>query len=109
MLTGQGKAKMKVTRAYHLLDTSDDCNLLSITVKVKGKVEYTATIVEDYTYYDYGDGDGEKREEEDVPRSAIEWFDARSRHRRDTQQSRNSENDVEYEVCVRSVKQRGLC
>uniref|UniRef100_A0A4W5PPX6 Complement C4B (Chido/Rodgers blood group) n=1 Tax=Hucho hucho TaxID=62062 RepID=A0A4W5PPX6_9TELE len=108
MLTGQGKAKMKVTRAYHLLDTSDDCNLLSITVKVKGKVEYTATIVEDYTYYDYGDGDGEKREEEDVPRSAIEWFDARSRHRRDTQQSRNSVNDVEYEVCVSHSLTRNL-
>ncbi|CAB1334784.1 unnamed protein product [Coregonus sp. 'balchen'] len=87
-----------VTKAYHLLDTSDDCNLLSITVKVEGKVEYTAQIVEDYN--DYGDGDGEKREEEDVPRSAIEWFDARSRRRRDTQESRNSQNAVEYEVCV---------
>uniref|UniRef100_A0A8C7L3S7 Complement C4B (Chido/Rodgers blood group) n=1 Tax=Oncorhynchus kisutch TaxID=8019 RepID=A0A8C7L3S7_ONCKI len=107
-LTGQGKAKMKVTKAYHLLDTSDDCNLLSITVKVEGKVEYTAQIVEDYNDYEGDYGDGEKREEEDVPRSAIEWFDARSRHRRDTQQSRNSENDVEYEVCVRYVKQRGL-
>uniref|UniRef100_A0A673XNZ9 Complement C4B (Chido/Rodgers blood group) n=1 Tax=Salmo trutta TaxID=8032 RepID=A0A673XNZ9_SALTR len=109
-LTGQGKAKMKVTKAYHLLDTSDDCNLLSITVKVEGKVEYTGEpqIVEDYNDYEGDYGDGEKREEEDVPRSAIEWFDARSRHRRDTQQSRNSENDVEYEVCVRSVKQRGL-
>ncbi|KAK6327030.1 hypothetical protein J4Q44_G00026750 [Coregonus suidteri] len=105
-LTGQGKAKMKVTKAYHLLDTSDDCNLLSITVKVEGKVEYTAQIVEDYN--DYGDGDGEKREEEDVPRSAIEWFDARSRRRRDTQESRNSQNAVEYEVCVSHSLSRNL-
>ncbi|XP_045575101.1 complement C4 [Salmo salar] len=107
-LTGQGKAKMKVTKAYHLLDTSDDCNLLSITVKVEGKVEYTAQIVEDYNDYEGDYGDGEKREEEDVPRSAIEWFDARSRHRRDTQQSRNSENDVEYEVCVSHSLTRNL-
>uniref|UniRef100_A0A8K9X7Y9 Complement 4B (Chido blood group) n=1 Tax=Oncorhynchus mykiss TaxID=8022 RepID=A0A8K9X7Y9_ONCMY len=107
-LTGQGKAKMKVTKAYHLLDTADDCNLLSITVKVEGRVEYTAQIVEDYNDYEGDYGDGEKREEEDVPRSAIEWFDARSRHRRDTQQSRNSENDVEYEVCVSHSLTRNL-
>ncbi|XP_071000028.1 complement C4-like [Oncorhynchus clarkii lewisi] len=107
-LTGQGKAKMKVTKAYHLLDSSDDCNLLSITVKVEGRVEYTAQIVEDYNDYEGDYGDGEKREEEDVPRSAIEWFDARSRHRRDTQQSRNSENDVEYEVCVSHSLTRNL-
>ncbi|KAK6327032.1 hypothetical protein J4Q44_G00026770, partial [Coregonus suidteri] len=107
-LTGQGKAKMKVTKAYHLLDTSDDCNLLSITVKVEGKVEYTAQIVEDYNDYGDGDGDGEKREEEDVPRSAIEWFDARSRRRRDTQESRNSQNAVEYEVCVSHSLSRNL-
>uniref|UniRef100_A0AAZ3S5Z8 Complement 4B (Chido blood group) n=1 Tax=Oncorhynchus tshawytscha TaxID=74940 RepID=A0AAZ3S5Z8_ONCTS len=107
-LTGQGKAKMKVTKAYHLLDTSDDCNLLSITVKVEGKVEYTAQIVEDYNDYEGDYGDGEKREEEDVPRSAIEWFDARSRHRRDTQQSRISENNVEYEVCVSHSLTRNL-
>uniref|UniRef100_A0A8K9Y3K2 Complement 4B (Chido blood group) n=1 Tax=Oncorhynchus mykiss TaxID=8022 RepID=A0A8K9Y3K2_ONCMY len=107
-LTGQGKAKMKVTKAYHLLDSSDDCNLLSITVKVEGRVEYTAQIVEDYNDYEGDYGDGEKREEENVPRSAIEWFDARSRHRRDTQQSRNSENDVEYEVCVSHSLTRNL-
>uniref|UniRef100_A0A8K9UXE6 Complement 4B (Chido blood group) n=1 Tax=Oncorhynchus mykiss TaxID=8022 RepID=A0A8K9UXE6_ONCMY len=104
-LTGQGKAKMKVTKAYHLLDSSDDCNLLSITVKVEGRVEYTG---EHYNDYEGDYGDGEKREEENVPRSAIEWFDARSRHRRDTQQSRNSENDVEYEVCVSHSLTRNL-
>uniref|UniRef100_A0A673XN65 Complement C4B (Chido/Rodgers blood group) n=1 Tax=Salmo trutta TaxID=8032 RepID=A0A673XN65_SALTR len=102
------ETELKVTKAYHLLDTSDDCNLLSITVKVEGKVEYTAQIVEDYNDYEGDYGDGEKREEEDVPRSAIEWFDARSRHRRDTQQSRNSENDVEYEVCVSHSLTRNL-
>ena len=53
--------------------------------------------------YNYGEDYGEeaRREEEDFPSSTIEWFDARTRHKRDTEQS--IENEVHYEVCVRSV------
>ncbi|KAL0985509.1 hypothetical protein UPYG_G00157810 [Umbra pygmaea] len=102
-LTGQGKAKMKVTKAYYLLDPSDDCQHLSITVKVTGVVKYTAKVTEEYNYYneDYGNEGEERGEEEDVPRSAIEWFDARTRRRRDTQQSLDAQNHVEYEVCFK--------
>ncbi|KAJ8004754.1 hypothetical protein DPEC_G00139570 [Dallia pectoralis] len=97
-LSGQGKAKMKVTKAYHVLDSSDDCELLSITVKLEGIVKYTARIEEDY--YDNGDyEEGERKEEEDIPQSEIEWFDVRRRHKRDTQQSLDSKNLVQYKVC----------
>ncbi|XP_010882881.2 complement C4-B [Esox lucius] len=99
-LTGQGKAKMKVTKVYHVLEPYDNCDLLSITVKVEGIVKYTARLVEDY--YELEDyADDERSEEEDIPRSAIEWFDARSRRRRDTQPSLEPENLVQYEVCFR--------
>ncbi|XP_036394649.1 complement C4-B [Megalops cyprinoides] len=99
--TGKGKAKMKVVMAYHALQPEDVCQLLSITVSVQGKVKYTAQILEDYDYTDYG-ADGSRKEEEDrdVPRTEIEWFDARSRRRRDTSQSQKAQEAVEYAVCV---------
>lgn len=61
---------------------------------------FLAKVVENYQYIDedYGDDGDEKM---DVPRSAIEWFDARTRRRRDTDHSLSSQNAVNYEVCVR--------
>uniref|UniRef100_A0A6Q2X2Z7 Anaphylatoxin-like domain-containing protein n=1 Tax=Esox lucius TaxID=8010 RepID=A0A6Q2X2Z7_ESOLU len=62
--------------------------------------EILPRLVEDY--YELEDyADDERSEEEDIPRSAIEWFDARSRRRRDTQPSLEPENLVQYEVCFR--------
>ncbi|XP_036452334.1 complement C4-B [Colossoma macropomum] len=97
--SGQGEAKIKVVKAYYDLDPFTNCENLSINVTVTGKVEYTAHITETYDYYDYGkDEPSEREEEEDFPRSAIEWFDVRSRRRRDTQQ--RSEDTLLYKVCV---------
>lgn len=61
---------------------------------------YPAQVTENYDYeYSYDDPK-ERTDEEDFPRSAIEWFDARTRRRRDTQKS--SDNKIMYEVCIRS-------
>lgn len=61
-----------------------------------------AEVQQIYNYYgDYEEAE-ERNEEEDLPRSGIEWFDARSRQRRDTTQ--NTQNDVVYTVCVRWEK-----
>lgn len=62
----------------------------------------SATIMENYDYYEYEDYDAAKKDR--VPRSAIEWFDARTRYRRDTDDSSKSEDTVTYEVTVRLVK-----
>uniref|UniRef100_UPI003AB09B23 complement C4-B n=1 Tax=Centroberyx gerrardi TaxID=166262 RepID=UPI003AB09B23 len=99
LLTGHGEAKLKVVKAYHLLEPMDKCEQLSIKVTVEGKVKYTAKIMENYDYYgeDYSN---DEAKEGRVPRSAIEWFDARTRYRRDADPSPNSENTVSYEVCV---------
>ncbi|XP_017326706.1 complement C4-B [Ictalurus punctatus] len=98
--SGNGQAKVKVVKAYYVPDTSSDCSQLSIDVTVKGKVEYTTQVTENYDYdYSYDDPNG-RREEEDFPQSAIEWFDARTRRRRDTQQSQNADDIVKYEVCI---------
>lgn len=61
----------------------------------------TATIIENYEYYDdYGD---DEQTETDVPRSAIEWFDARTRNRRDVENNPDDRETVTYRICVRLV------
>ncbi|KAM7383630.1 hypothetical protein PAMP_003265 [Pampus punctatissimus] len=97
-LTGEGDVKLKFEKAYYLLEPKDNCDQLSIKVTVEGKVKYTAKIIENYEYDDYDDVNEEK--EARVPRSPIEWFDARTRNRRDIDNSVNSDRKVTYKVCV---------
>ncbi|CAK6960493.1 complement C4-B isoform X1 [Scomber scombrus] len=96
-MTGQGNIKFKVMKVYHLLQPNDNCGQLSISVRVDGKVKYTAKVIENYDYYD--DDDVNEEKDTRVPRSAIEWFDARTRNRRDVDIV-NSDNTVTYTVCV---------
>ncbi|KAI4810748.1 hypothetical protein KUCAC02_013679 [Chaenocephalus aceratus] len=97
-LTGNGDTKLKIVKAYYLLDSEDHCDKVSISVRVEGKVKYTAKIVENYD--DYEDYSVDKEKEVRVARSAIEWFDARTRNRRDLDNNLQSENTVTYHVCV---------
>lgn len=60
---------------------------------------FLAEVQQTYSYYEDYEQAEERNEEEDLPQSGIEWFDARSRQRRDTAQ--NTQNDVVYTVCVR--------
>ncbi|KAG8010142.1 Complement C4-B, partial [Nibea albiflora] len=105
-LTGNGDIKLKVAKAYQLLDSKDDCKQVSIRVTVEGKVQYTAKVKEVYEYYD--DYDNNEDAETRVPRSAIEWFDARTRSRRDVENKLNSEGAVTYTVCVSHSLNRNL-
>ncbi|XP_073703933.1 complement C4-B [Garra rufa] len=103
-LSGKGKIKMKVAKAYYALKEDSNCADLSINVTVEGKVEYTSEVQESYNYYEDYEQAEERKEEEDLPRSAIEWFDARSRRKRDTKQ--NTQDEVVYKVCVSHKKGR---
>uniref|UniRef100_A0A3B5BHG4 Complement C4-like n=1 Tax=Stegastes partitus TaxID=144197 RepID=A0A3B5BHG4_9TELE len=96
-LTGKGDVKLKIVKAYHLLEPKDDCAEMSISVTVEGKVKYTDKIIENYDYYD----DTADEERPRVPRSAIEWFDARTRITRDLDNNLKSDSVVTYRVCVR--------
>ncbi|KAM3614252.1 uncharacterized protein V6R79_011677 [Siganus canaliculatus] len=109
-LSGKGEIKLKVLKTYHLLEPKDACDKVAINVTVEGQVEYTAKILENYDYYEAyedtaaDDDDTETR----VPRSAIEWFDARTRSRRDTDNNINSDETVTYKVCVSHSSERKL-
>ncbi|KAJ8288044.1 hypothetical protein COCON_G00007030 [Conger conger] len=105
--SGQGKAKMKVVKAYHALQPEDTCQFLSISITVQGKVKYTGEVIDNYDYVD--DEEGERKEEVEergIAHSKIEWFDARSRRRRNTDE--NQKTDVEYVVCVSHDLSRNL-
>uniref|UniRef100_A0A671UDF2 Complement C4B (Chido/Rodgers blood group) n=1 Tax=Sparus aurata TaxID=8175 RepID=A0A671UDF2_SPAAU len=95
-LTGNGDVKLKVSLI----------NALSISVAVEGKVKYTAKVIENYDYYDdYGTNE---EAEARVPRSTIEWLDARTRNRRDVDFNLDSESTVTYNVCVSHSLNRNL-
>nr|XP_046255837.1 complement C4-B [Scatophagus argus] len=105
-MTGTGNFKIKVLKSYQLMEPKDDCKQVSIRVTVEGKVKYTADVIENYDYYDYygNNEDAETR----VPRSAIEWFDARTRNRRDLVSNTVSDETVTYKVCVSHSLNRNL-
>uniref|UniRef100_A0A4W6D2J7 Complement C4B (Chido/Rodgers blood group) n=1 Tax=Lates calcarifer TaxID=8187 RepID=A0A4W6D2J7_LATCA len=99
-LSGKGDAKLKFAKAYHVLDPKDDCAKLSISVTVEGKVKYTAKIIETYEYYDDYDNNEDEDKETRMKRSAIEWWDAHTRSRRDLDNNPNPDGTVTYRVCV---------
>uniref|UniRef100_A0AAR2LC75 Complement 4B (Chido blood group) n=1 Tax=Pygocentrus nattereri TaxID=42514 RepID=A0AAR2LC75_PYGNA len=96
--SGKGEAKIKVITLIHYV--TDVYNAVGWTVINECVLFNPAHVTETYDYYDYGKDEPSEREEEeeDFPRSAIEWFDVRSRRRRDTQQ--RSEDTLLYKVCV---------
>ncbi|KAK2844441.1 hypothetical protein Q5P01_011100 [Channa striata] len=97
-LLGKGEAKLKVAKTYHLLDPRVNCDELSISVTVEGKVKYTTKVEENYEYYD--DYENTKEAEARVTRSANEWFDGQTRKRRDLNTDINPDGSVTYTVCV---------
>ncbi|XP_053288658.1 complement C4-B [Pleuronectes platessa] len=105
-LSGKGGIKLKMVKAFHLLDPKDACTKLSISVTVEGKVKYTAKVIETYEYYDDYDNNGEK--ESSVSQSAIDQSNDHTRSRRDVDTTGNLNNVVTYTVCVRSKVNNSL-
>ncbi|MBN3323245.1 CO4 protein, partial [Atractosteus spatula] len=103
---GEGMAKLQVVKVYHTLETEQSCRRLALKVQVEGKVTYTEEVLEDYSAYeDYGpaakpEGEGKRRKKREEPLSEIEWFDARTRRRRDTGQSDKPPAAFTYTVCI---------
>ncbi|XP_060706652.1 complement C4-like [Hemiscyllium ocellatum] len=84
--------ELKFLKSYLLIsEPKNTCDYFRLEVTVKGKVEYEAP---DYNYEDY-----EELVPADQPLSEIDWFDLRSRARR---QVLDPEKDatIYYEVCA---------
>ncbi|XP_041649275.1 complement C4-B [Cheilinus undulatus] len=101
VLTGKGSTKLKVVKAYHLLEPKDECKDVSIRVTVEGKVEYTAKVVENYDYYEDYNGAPEVQ----VP-GITEGSDVWDTNNLDT--NSNSNEALKYTVCVSHSLNRNL-
>lgn len=61
----------------------------------------TATVMENYDYYDDSDYANDAPLEAETPQTAIEWFGARTRSRRELGSDSDGKETVTYKVCVR--------
>ncbi|MGH0133610.1 UNVERIFIED_CONTAM: hypothetical protein FKN15_053462 [Acipenser sinensis] len=80
--------------------TDSSCDYFNLHVAVQGEVQYRPSVdygVDLTDYYNYEDGDSPAPDE---PMSRIEWFDIRSRRRRDVADPKTKESTLNYNVCV---------
>ncbi|MBN3273777.1 CO4 protein, partial [Polyodon spathula] len=93
---GSGKGSLTVLKIYNSMEPKTSCNDLKIEVTVTGKVKYTSIVLD---YYDYEDG--ENPPQSDQAMSELDWFDARSRRKRDATGHKSSKKSVvNYQVCI---------
>ncbi|XP_041068274.1 complement C4-B-like [Carcharodon carcharias] len=93
-ITGKGTGSLTVLKSYQLMtEPTNTCDYFSLEVTVKGKVKYMA--LPDYSNYE----DYDEHLPGDQPLSEIEWFDLRSRKRRDAPDA-DKDRTIYYEVCA---------
>ncbi|XP_051789649.1 complement C4-B [Erpetoichthys calabaricus] len=93
---GKGNATITFLKIYHVMEPEKKCSNLHLEVNVKGKIKKQE--LEDYFYDDDYDND---KPQSDAPSSEIEWFDVRSRRRREVPGNQNTKNkEVTFEVCI---------
>ncbi|MGH0174901.1 UNVERIFIED_CONTAM: hypothetical protein FKN15_072669 [Acipenser sinensis] len=92
---------IEVEHTYRTMKLTDSsCDYFNLHVAVQGEVQYKPSVdygVDLTDYYNYEDGDSPAPDE---PMSRIEWFDIRSRRRRDVADPKTKESTLNYNVCV---------
>uniref|UniRef100_UPI00398E8F28 complement C4-A-like n=1 Tax=Pristiophorus japonicus TaxID=55135 RepID=UPI00398E8F28 len=90
-LSGQGNGTLTLRKMYHVMEEpSTTCNKVHLSVTVKGKVEFKQL-------YDYTEGD-EQSLPADEPFGSIDWYDLRSRRKREVPDPADRQT-IYYEVC----------
>nr|XP_013048069.2 complement C4-like [Anser cygnoides] len=98
---GRGNGTMSILKMYWSSELKNNiCNDLILTVEMEGKVKYADSVYseENYDYEDSPAADDGTSE----PLSKIDWFDIRSRTKRDVVSPSKAES-LQYKVCVRST------
>ncbi|NWQ79118.1 CO4 protein, partial [Columbina picui] len=98
---GKGNGTMSILKVYWSSELKNNtCNDLVLTVEVEGNIKYSEAAYYDENY-DYGESiAAENSAFEHL--SEIEWFDTRSRRKRDVISPSKAES-LQYKVCVRST------
>ncbi|RXN18763.1 complement C4-like protein [Labeo rohita] len=96
---GTGRGTLAVVQTYRTMKKDEShCDLFHLSVTVTGELEYKKYHKEEELedYYNYGDDEDSK----DEPMSNIEWFDLRSRRKRQIVEEQKKETSLIYTVCV---------
>ncbi|KAG5269341.1 hypothetical protein AALO_G00200930 [Alosa alosa] len=97
-IEGKGDATLSVLQNYRSLKRPDSaCDEFFLNVTVEGEVEYEPNKDDDslYDYENYEDEDPQK----DDPMSRMDWFDLRTRRKRQAPAQEKKENSLTYTVC----------
>uniref|UniRef100_A0A452I4K4 Anaphylatoxin-like domain-containing protein n=1 Tax=Gopherus agassizii TaxID=38772 RepID=A0A452I4K4_9SAUR len=99
---GQGNGTLSIQKIYYSVEMENTtCNDLILEVEMEGNVKYSSALDAEEEDYDYGE-DHATETRRDEPMSQIEWFDIRSRRKREVPVPGKTES-LRYKVCVRSA------
>lgn len=104
---GTGRGTLAVVQMYRTMKKDESyCDLFHLRVTVEGELEYKMSNKEEMfdDYYNY-DAEEDKKDE---PMSSIEWFDLRSRRKRQVLEEPKKESSLIYTVCVGMKKNNSV-
>ncbi|XP_066555897.1 complement C4 [Amia ocellicauda] len=99
-IEGKGKGTLTIVQTYRTMKVTDSvCDYYKLEVSLQGELEYKSSFdyeddLGDYYNYDY------ESPSADEPMSRIEWFDLRTRRKRQAVGSSEKESSLLYTVCV---------
>ncbi|XP_073719211.1 complement C4 isoform X2 [Misgurnus anguillicaudatus] len=99
-VAGTGRGTVGVTHIYRSMKKEEShCDLLHLSVTVKGELEYREKD-DEQSFDDYYNYETDENLHKDEPTSSMEWFDLRSRKRRQVSEEPHKDGSFSYEVCV---------
>ncbi|XP_067306533.1 complement C4 [Pseudorasbora parva] len=103
---GTGHGTLAVVQIYRTMKKDEShCDLFHLSVTVEGEMEFKMSDKEEtFDYYNYEDEEDKK----DEPMSNIEWFDLRSRRKRQISEEPKKESSLIYTVCVGMKKNNSV-
>ncbi|KAB5550613.1 hypothetical protein PHYPO_G00055780 [Pangasianodon hypophthalmus] len=100
---GRGKGTLSIVQTYRSLKKEESfCDHFDLTVKVEGELAILSDEDEEGKLDDYYNYDDDEAREE--PMSRQDWFDLRTRRKRQVPEEPKKENTLFYTVCVSKKK-----
>ncbi|XP_063060959.1 complement C4-B [Engraulis encrasicolus] len=96
---GRGEGTLSVVQNYRSLKAPDaGCDMFSLSVTLEGEVEYKMVETDNLDDYEYYDDGGQPPADE--PMSRMDWFDLRTRRKRQAPTQEKKEGSLIYTVCL---------
>ncbi|XP_062873283.1 complement C4 [Trichomycterus rosablanca] len=96
---GRGKGTLSILQTYRSLKNDlSHCDQFHLSVKVDGELEYLSSDEDEEQLDDYYNYDSDEKRDEGMSR--MDWFDLRTRRKRQAPEEPKKENKLLYTVCV---------